>query len=140
MTDTKTPYGVIHYGGPCKDDYANMRLYDQPPPGGSPVKLQGPAVRAFKAAEVRYGKRTNRKWRAIALTGSWRSCDYQAQLYRRDPNRYASPTGTLHTRGLAIDVSQAQPNLAIIDAVLKAEGWKKARPDEPWHYSYYIEG
>jgi len=140
MTDAKTPYGVIHYGGACKDNYPNIRLYDQPPAGGSPVKLQAAAMRAFKAAEVRYGKRTGRKWRAIPLTGSWRSCAYQAELYRRDSKRYASPSGTLHTRGLAIDVSTSAPNQAFMRAALKAEGWKQARSDEPWHYSYWISG
>jgi hypothetical protein len=140
MTDTRTPYGVIHSGGACVDDYANLRLYDQPPAGGSPVKLQGPAMRAFKAAEVRYGKRTGRKWRAIPLTGSWRSCAYQAELYRKDSKRYASPNGTLHTRGLAIDVSTAAPNQVMIRAALKAEGWVQARSDEPWHYAFVIWG
>ena len=140
MTDTKTPYGVIHSGGVCKDNYLNIKLYDQPPAGGSPVKLQGPALRAFKAAEVRYGKRTGRKWRAIPLTGSWRSCVYQASLYAKDRRRYASPDGTLHTRGLAIDVSTSAPNQSLMRAALKAEGWVQARSDEMWHYSYFISG
>jgi len=140
VTDTRTPYGVIHSGGICKDNYPNIRLYDQPPVGGSPVKLQAAAMRAFKAAEVRYGKRTGRKWRAIPLTGSWRSCAYQAELYRKDRNRYASPTGTMHTRGLAIDVSTSAPNQALIRAALKAEGWHQARSDEPWHYSFFLSG
>jgi len=148
MMDTRTPYGIVHWGGACKDDYANIRLYDQPPAGGSPVKLQGPALRAFKAAEVRYAKRTG--WsakrierdggRPIALTGSWRSCAYQTQLYRSDSKRYASPNVTLHCRGLAVDVSTAQPNQAIISGCLKAEGWVQVRPDdEPWHYSYVVK-
>jgi len=118
-----------------------MRLYDQPPPGGSPVKLQGPAMRAFKAAEVRYGKRTGRMWRAIPLTGSWRSCSLQTQLYRSNTTRYANPDGSLHCRGLAIDVSTASPNQAIIVACLKAEGWHRFSPDrEPWHHSFFRTG
>ena len=148
MTDMKTPNGAIHYGGQCKDDYPNIRLYDQPPAGGSPIKLQGPALRAFKAAEIRYAKRSG--WsaarikrvggRPIALTGSWRSCAYQASLYAKDSRRYASPNVGVHTRGLAIDVSTAQPNQAVIRACLKAEGWVQVRPDdEPWHYSYFVE-
>jgi len=147
MSDIKTPYGVIHYGGVCKDDYANIVLYDQPPKGGSPVKLQAPAMRAFKAAQKRYAKATG--WsderikreggRVIALTGSWRSCAYQAQLYASDHNRYANPNVTAHCRGLAIDVSTSAPNQTKIRAALKAEGWKQVRSDEPWHYSYFIE-
>jgi hypothetical protein len=41
---------------------------------------------------------------------------------------------------LAIDVSTAAPNQALMRAALKAEGWHQARPDEPWHYSYFISG
>lgn len=148
MTDLKSPYGVIHFGGECKDNYANIRLYDQPPEGGSPVKLQSPALRAFKAAEVRYAKRSG--WtaarikkqggRPIVLTGSWRACSLQYQLYRKDPSRYAHPNVGVHTRGLAIDVSTAQPNQAVIKACLRAEGWVQVRPDdEPWHHSFVVK-
>jgi LAS superfamily LD-carboxypeptidase LdcB len=133
VTKAKTPTGVIFYGGPCKDDYANMRIYDQPPKGGSPIKLQGPALRSLKDAEKKLGK-------PIYLTGSWRSCAYQRELYTRDPKRYAHPDGTFHTRGLAIDVSQSQSKtkLARIHSLLTKRGWKQARSDEPWHYSYWI--
>ncbi len=148
MTDTRTPYGVVHSGGTCKDDYPNLRVYDQPPAGGSPVKLQAPALRAFKAAERRYAKASG--WsperikkqggRPIPLTGSWRSCAFQAECYKKDSKRYASPDGTLHTRGLAIDVSTSAPNQDKMRAALKAEGWVQARSDEMWHYAYIIWG
>lgn len=134
-----TPYGRVHYGGPCRDDYPNMRTYDQG--GGHTVlTLQGPAMRAFKAAEARYGKRTGRpaEQRDIrVLPGTNRTCATQARLYKEDPDRYAKPEVTGHTRGLAIDVDQSQPNLSIIHHCLTAEGWTQTRPrEEPWHYSY----
>jgi hypothetical protein len=146
MTDTKTPYGVIHYGGACRDDYGNLVIYDQPPKGGSPVKLQAPAMRAFKAAERRYARacgwseaRIKREGgRPIPLSGSWRSCAYQRELYESDRNRYASPDGTMHTRGLAVDVSTGAPNQDKIRRALKNEGWHQARSDEPWHYSFSV--
>lgn len=137
MTEAKTPYGVIFYGGTCRDDYPNMALYDQPPAGGSPIKLQKPAMLSFKEAQQRLGK-----GKYIYLTGSWRSCAFQRELYNRDPRRYASPEGTLHTRGLAIDVSMNQSWLKRrnIKRILTNLGWKQARPDEPWHYSYWVPG
>jgi hypothetical protein len=141
VTDYKTPTGVIHYGGPCRDDYPNIRIYDQPPKGGSPVKLQAAALRAFQRAERDYGKATKRPagWRAIGLTGSWRSCAYQAELYRRDSKRYANPAVTGHTRGIAIDVSTSQPNQDIIARCLRRNGWTQTRPDdESWHWSYGV--
>lgn len=144
----RTPNGTIHYGPTCRDDYPNFEVYDQ---GGSAVvlTLQKPAMTAFKAAEVRYAKKL--KWsdarikknhglgRAIAvLAGTNRTCATQAKLYASDHSRYAPPNSTGHTRGLAIDVNQGQPNLAIVNAALLAEGWNRARSDEPWHFSYFL--
>ncbi len=147
----KTPYGYVYYGGPCHDNQRNLVRLDQFPKndGNVILVLQGPAMRAFKAAQVRYAKRSG--WTAkqlennpngrsiIILAGTNRSCATQAALYRRDSNRYAAPQITGHCRGLAIDRSNAQPNLTIVDACLKAEGWKWVRPDdEPWHASFHI--
>ncbi len=146
--DYRTPYGVIHYGGRCKDDYANMVTYDQ---GGSHtiLRLQRPAMKAFWGAQVRLAKRlgwsaarikANPKGRFILiLPGTNRTCAMQAALRRLDPNRYASPAITGHTRGLAIDVRQDQSNLKLINTALIAEGWNRVRPDdEPWHYSFHV--
>lgn len=144
----ETPNGPIFYGGPCKDDYPNMEDFD----GAGDhliLTLQRPAMKAFKAAQDRYGKRMgwSRSKRErnpdgkpiIVLPGTNRSCSTQTRLYASDPNRYAKPEITGHTRGLAIDVSRAQGNLDIIHACLKAEGWTQTRPDdEPWHYSYGV--
>lgn len=146
----KTPYGVITYGGPCRDNQKNLVRYDAEPKGtGLILVLQGPAMRAFKAAQVRYAKRSG--WTAarikknpdgrpiIVLPGTNRTCATQAALYASDRNRYAPPQYTGHTRGLAIDISQAQGNLSTIYSCLAQEGWKKSRPtDEPWHMSYFV--
>jgi hypothetical protein len=74
----------------------------------------------------------------LVLAGTNRTCATQWRLYRENSKRYAHPNSTGHTRGIAIDVSQAQTNLTIIDRALLAEGWHRARPDEPWHFSYYL--
>ncbi len=144
-----TPYGFIRYGGPCRDDYRSLVVYDQG--GGNTVlELQRPAMMAFQAAEVRYARRSG--WTKVrikrnggrgrpikVLPGTNRSCETQARLYASDRNRYASPAITGHTRGLAIDVDQSQPNLDKVNAALRAEGWTQTRPDdEPWHWSYGV--
>ena len=150
MGEYQTPYGRIFYDDDfCQDNYPNIVLYHQPPAGSKTVKLQAAAIRAFKNAEDRIQSRRIRnlnspredpKFRPIELTGSWRSCAYQAELYASDPNRYAPPNRTGHTRGLAIDVSQAQSarRLRKIRRALEAEGWHYARTDEPWHASFYL--
>ncbi len=138
MTTYRTHYGPIHAGGRCKDDYDNIRLYHQPG-RGSPIKLQGPAMRSFKACERRYAEltRPKHKSRPINCTGTWRACSYQRELYSRDSKRYAHPDSTLHTRGLAIDVVNPVPQL--VRRILLAHGWKQSRPmDEPWHFSYHL--
>ena len=146
----KTAYGPIYYGGPCKDDYRNMVTYDAEPKGsGLVLTLQRPAMKALKAAQVRYAKRkgwtaarlkANPDGRPILMTaGTNRSCDTQKRLYAEDSSRYARPEITGHTRGLALDVSTAQSNQEIIKACLRAEGWTQTRPDdEPWHWSYGV--
>jgi hypothetical protein len=128
-------WGRIRCGGRCKDDYARIRLYDQPPQGGSPIKLQAAALASFKAAEKAVGF-------TIVLTGSWRACSYQRELYAADESRYAPPDKTAHCRGLAVDVSTAlsAPKQKKLCAALLARGWHQARPtDEPWHYSFGIQ-
>lgn len=145
----KTDYGTIHYGPVCKDDYPNMVVYDQP--GDHAIlTLQRPAMKAFWAAEVRVAlklgwslariEKNDGHGKAIyVIPGTNRTCETQARLYASDPNRYAAPNVTGHTRGLAIDVSQEQGNLDLINHALAAEGWHRCRPDdEPWHWSYWV--
>ena len=106
-------------------------------------------MRAWKAAQVRYAKRSD--WTAarlkknpdgkpiLCVAGTNRTCATQAALYRGDPGRYADPRYTGHTRGLAADVHQEQGELATIYQCLAAEGWNRARPsDEPWHWSFHV--
>lgn len=157
-TARKTPYGTIYYGGACRDNYRNIVRYDQG--GGHTIFwLQLPAMRAWLAAQCRYARRQGwtkarvdnsevkiqRKTYTegkpiIVLAGTNRTCATQASLYRSDTSRYAPPQYTGHTRGLAVDVSQNQTaaQLRDIRAALLAEGWKQARSDEPWHYSYHV--
>src|SRR5262245_39075243 len=136
MTTHETPYGPIFAGGSCEDDYPNIVLYDQ---GGDglPIKLQRPAMKSFKAAEAAITRKFGRK-QYIRLAGSsWRSCEFQRELWESDPKRFAHPDVTLHTRGLAIDVSQDQSwvKRRRIHTALTTRGWKQVRPDdEPWHY------
>lgn len=154
-----TPYGQIRYGGACRDDYPNMVTYDASPRGsGLVLTLQRPAMRALLAAQVRYAKRsgwtkariekskiriggkTYLEGKPIIMTvGTNRTCATQTALYKSDPQRYAAPQYTGHTRGLALDVSTSQPNQVVIHQCLNLEGWNKARPDdEPWHESYFL--
>lgn len=148
MTDYKTKYGVVHYGGVCQDHYLNFETYNQAGPH-TVFTLQRPAMKAFKAAEETLAKRKGWSPERIkreghgfpieVLPGTNRSCATQRALYARDPGRYANPNTTGHTRGLAIDVSQNQSDLGVINHALYAEGWRRSRPyDEPWHYSYGV--
>ncbi len=153
MSDVVTTYGVIHrVDGVCKDDYENLRVYNQPPEGGAPIILQQPAMKSFKAAEAAYGERKwrpfmhmpkrivgpSRTFRPIHLTGSIRSCATQARLYASDKSRYAPPWVGVHPHGLAIDVDTGYLN-RIIRNILLNHGWRQSRPDdEPWHFSFGV--
>lgn len=149
MTRVQTRYGDIFAPeGGCADDYPNISMADQDRNQG-PVKLQDPAMRSFHAAERRLYEllhpiksrlpKYKHRVQTIHLTGSWRSCAYQTELWRSDPNRYADPATTLHPRGLAIDVSTGMRWQRLIHRVLFSHGWRQSRPDdEPWHYSYHF--
>ena len=129
------PYGKIRCGGVCRDDYARIKTITDPPRSGRIVTLQQAALLAFRDAEAAVGF-------TIEVTGTMRSCAYQAHLYASDPHRFAAPNTTAHCRGLAIDVSQSmsKTKLKAIGRALKARRWYQARPvDEPWHYSFGIQ-
>lgn len=126
-------WGNIRCGGPCKDDYARIKVFHDA--GGRVVVLQAAALESFRSSEQDLGF-------PIVLTGSHRACSQQRTLWLSDPNRFANPDTTAHTRGLAIDVSTAiaDRRKAKIKAALTARHWHQARPvDEPWHWSFGIQ-
>ncbi len=139
--DFDTRYGVIHVSnpGPFKP-YNNINTYAQT--ASRSVTLQGPALRAFKAAEERCA---TRKRKHILITGQgYRSYDLQNDLYKNSdqPGRYADPDGSMHVEALAVDVDQNQGwfRLRRIRKALEAEGWHYGVSGEPWHASYRLSG
>ena len=145
VNNIDTKYGVIHVSSPGPyDKYDNINLYA--PPNGRNVELQGPALRAFKAAEQRITPprlKRKGKTRHILITGvGYRDYDYQKQLWLSDPGRYANPDYSMHVEGLAIDVDQGQGKfrLSQIKKALLLEGWHYGVPDEPWHTSFTVTG
>ena len=143
MTTTiRTKYGPAHNDDRCRDDWPNMTTAKV---CGQAVHLQGSAVRAYREACREFARRSG--WtparvkrtggRPILLTGSWRSCELQRDLWEGDPDRFADPDGSLHPQGLAIDVSTLQRDFDKAHASLAHVGWERARAaDEPWHHSW----
>lgn len=138
----ETRYGTVYrMVGGCKDDWKNLatsnfyrkdsgviRLRSR----RLPVKMQRPALQAFRQAEAKVGHE-------IVVTGSLRTCELQAALYRSDPNRYAQPSEGVHCQGLAVDVSTEQPDLTTgIRKAMTLCGFKQSRSDEPWHFSFHV--
>ena len=145
--DFKTPYGTITVRNPGRfTEPPNLQTYAQT--SSRHVVLQGPALRAFKAAELRITpKRWKRKGRVrhILITGvGYRSYTLQKSLYEDSdqPGRYADPDGSLHCEALAVDVDQGQGYLRLraIRRALEAEGWHYAVDGEPWHASFRLSG
>lgn len=138
----ETRYGPIYrLVGGCKDDWQNIDVskWYRKPSGiirwrrrRVYLRMQRPALKAFKDAESRVGHE-------ITVTGTLRTCALQQELYARDSNRYAPPSVGVHTQGLAVDVSTDQPDFGTkIHKALIACQFKQARPDEDWHYSMYV--
>lgn len=147
MTTYKTRYGPIYYDHSGNDHWPN--IVDSHPrftKHHEAVKLQRAALRAFRQAETTLGRRLhpNKAWKllkavAIPVTGSWRSFDLQMSLWLSDKNRYASPYDSGHVQGIAIDVNTLSPHFMLILQILDALGWKQARADEPWHWTWGVE-
>lgn len=143
--DFDTKYGIVKARNPgAFDPYDNLRTYAQD--STHTVTLQGPAMRAFKAAELRITPRRMKrkgKVRHILITGhGYRSYALQKDLYQQEPGRFANPDGSLHVEALAVDVDQSQGALrkARIKKALEAEGWHYAVKGEPWHASFHLKG
>lgn len=138
-----TQYGEVYRCvGCCKDDYKTietMKNYRK----ASGVSLwrrrrvfisgQKPMLEAIRAAEKELG-------REIVVTGSLRTCELQAQLWRSDPGRFAAPSVGVHCQGLAIDVTTEDPELKTkVRKALLAVGFHQSRADsEPWHFSFKV--
>ena len=144
--DFNTHYGVIHcrYPGPKNDPpYENVNWYRRPE---GDVCLQGPALRAFKAAEVRATPRRMRrrgKVKPILITGvGYRSWSSQYILWKSDDQRFANPDSSMHVEALAVDIDMTQSTARRyrIKKALLLEGWHYAVSGEPWHASYTVSG
>ena len=97
--------------------------------------LARPAMVAFLVAEQRLGFE-------IPVISSFRTHEQQAALHAQKPELAAAPGGSLHERGLAIDVPvtflRAHPETA---AALQSVGFRQFSPSvEPWHFSFGIRG
>jgi hypothetical protein len=144
-----TKYGVIHVHNPGSfHEPENLQTYAWD--GERQVALQGPALRAFKAAELRITPRRLKrkgKVRHILITGvGYRPYTLQKALYYSPENvngtRFANPDGSLHCEALAVDIDtrQSARRQRQIRKALEAEGWHYAIPGEPWHASYKLRG
>jgi len=140
--DFDSRYGVIHmrYPGP-RERYQNVQRYRQST--GNYIELQGPALRALKAAEERSTpKRLRRKGRIepIRVTGhGGRDYDYQRELWIREPGRFAHPDTSQHVEFLACDfnIPWYRPIRWVqVRRALKAEGFIFSVPGELWHGSF----
>lgn len=142
----ETKYGTITARNPGRvNEPPNLQTYAQT--SSRHVVLQGPAIRAFKAAEERCATRRKKH---ILITGvGYRSYQLQKSLVEeceRNPDcpegRYADPDGSLHVEALAVDVDQGQGRLRLraIRKALEAEGWHYGVPSEPWHASFRLVG
>ena len=134
-----TKYGTIHVHNPGSFTVPNLQTYIQTKTRH--VQLQGPALRAFKAAEARIA--TKRKPHILITGVGYRSYEQQRSLYASDSSgRYADPDGSLHVEALAVDVDQGQGYLRLraIKKALVAEGWYYAIEGESWHASFRLKG
>jgi hypothetical protein len=152
----ETKYGVITVRNPGRKEAPpnlrtlkrqDLKVYTK---RAGDVVLQGPALRAFKAAEVRTTPKRLRKkgkTRPIILTGvGFRSYATQEALYYSPENvngtRFANPDGSLHCEALAADTHNGLSLVrkARVRKALIAVGWFFPISGEPWHASFNRRG
>lgn len=111
------------------------------------VVLQGPALRAFRQAELRATpRRLKRKGliQPILITGvGYRSYALQSSLVAEyGIGRFADPDCSLHCEALAIDDNNNLSLLrkTVVRRALKAEGFTFGVSGEPWHSSFRVVG
>jgi len=142
-----TKFGdVYRLVGGCKDDYSNIvtsRTYRKESgivrtrPRTVAITAQRPLIKALRVVEAHLDQE-------VVVTGSMRTCELQAALYRKDPSRYAPPSVGVHCQGLAIDVNTtwraalSDKQEAEFVKLMKQVGFNQARPDEPWHFSFEV--
>lgn len=142
MSVIETKYGPIRHRDICKSDWKNIKSVVSRRRDGSPIPwtnltLQEPAIKSIRAVE----KDLSKPWKKfyVKVTGTHRTCAFQAAKYKEDPKRYAPPNAGLHTHGLAIDVHTGYLSEKLRVSLLK-HGWEQSRPsDEPWHFSYHLK-
>ena len=123
-----TPFGTVFRSDRCKDDYKNLVTWGR---AAKRATLQRPAMLTYKAAQLVTG--------GFRITGSLRTCEFQRDKFKEDPDRFAHPNVGVHTQGLAIDVHTGDLN-GLIRRTLLLLGWKQTRPDdEPWHFSFRVK-
>jgi hypothetical protein len=141
-----SPYGTVKmsYPGP-RNRYGNVQRYNQST--GNYIELQGPALRALKEAEERSTpKRLLRKGRIepIRVTGhGGRDYAYQAELYAREPGRFADPDSSQHVEFLACDfnIPWYRPIRWVqVRRALKSVGFIFTVSGELWHGSFRMGG
>jgi len=140
-----TRYGEIKVSSPGpKIEYDNLNIYHQTQ--DRVVRLQGPALRAFKAAEAALSKNHRR---IIKITGiGYRDWYTQYALWRSDDQRYANPDSSMHVEGLAVDVDTGQrfkgktvaQTQHLIREALEDKGFHFGVGGEPWHCSFHVVG
>lgn len=108
-------------------------------------RLTPQAAAAFRHAETLYG-------RQIPVTDSYRSYERQMADHKRDPDRFASPDGSAHPMGLAVDINlpalgitrgvRGDPAYEKLWSAMTRAGWQTYSDGKPgshtWHWSYGI--
>jgi hypothetical protein len=121
---------------------------DLVPIGQGSHRLADTAAAGFQRWQELYGA-------PIIITDSYRDWAQQLAAWESDPERFAHPSKSQHTRGRAVDVNlsamNADPNnqpatFARLRSTAAAADWRQARwgpgtrNDEPWHFSHGVTG
>lgn len=102
------------------------------------IKPSGKLDRTAAASKARIDAKLGY---AVPNVGAYRSFAYQAAQNAANPERFASPSGSMHVAGLAIDIHSAYKDKPEVIAAFTQEGWHRYDPvGESHHWSYGVIG
>lgn len=87
-------------------------------------------LKLFRGMAEEYGNLTGKQ---IAVNSGARDANEQMALYKADPSKAAKPGGSLHEKGLALDIDTATANELERMGLMRKYGFTRPVGGETWH-------
>lgn len=112
------------FTGERGDDFMKLQ------PGVNIKDINPEMLKNLRGMAEEYGTLTGKR---IQINDGFRSREYQAALYKKDPSKAAPPGSSLHEFGLAVDINSGDVDTLDKLGLMKKYGFTRPVGAEPWH-------